>query len=98
MSTVVKNPQPKARFQESSQNISKHRDMVESTEFQRACDFALLQYTALMTQTALDNFNIAAACHFKLAGAQEFILTLRTLAESATPSASPIVTALDFKA
>lgn len=83
MSQVVTNPTPKAAFQESAQNISKHRDMIASGEFGRAAMFALLEYQRILCQnTPPENFNFCAASHFKMLGAQEFLHTLRNLAES----------------
>ena len=84
MSQVVKNPSPKTRFQESIDNISKHRDLIEMREFQRASDFAMLQYQLELANAANGNVNLAAAAHMKLCGAQEFLLVLRNLGESFT--------------
>jgi len=82
MSTVVKNPLPKARFQESQDNISKHRDLIQTKEFQRASDYALLQYAARLQQETDGNLNAAAAAHLRMTGAQEFLATFRNLGES----------------
>jgi hypothetical protein len=85
MSQVILNPLPKTRFQESKDNVSKHRDMVASREFERAIDFALLHYQASLTLAAGDhNFNNMAVMGLKIAGAQEFVHQLRTLSESRT--------------
>lgn len=80
MSHVITNPTPKARFQESVDNVKKHRDLVQLREFERACDFALLQYQANLSKVPL---NEASATHFRLIGASEFIQVLRNLSESA---------------
>jgi hypothetical protein len=89
MSQVVKNPIPKARFQESVDNISKHRDLIQMREFQRACDFSMLQYQIELANATNGNVNLAAAAHMKLCGAQEFLFVLRNLGESfALPSGS----------
>jgi len=82
MSHVVKNPSPKARFQESQDNISKHRDMIQSREFQRASDFALLQYQIKLAAETNGNVNLAAAAHMKLCGAAELLLVMRNLGET----------------
>lgn len=82
MSTVVKNPSPKARFQESQDNIKRHRDMLQSREFERACDFSLLQYTSRLQSQTDGNLNAAAAAHLRLTGALEFLAVFRNLAES----------------
>jgi hypothetical protein len=82
MSTVVKSPSPKARFQESADNVSKHRDLIQMKEFQRASDYALLQYAARLQHDTEGNLNAAAAAHLKMTGAQEFLATFRNLSES----------------
>lgn len=70
---------------ESNQNISDHRVMVDSKPFQRAADFAVMQY---QVQLALDNdLTKAAANHMKMTGALEFLQTFRLLAESSKPAA-----------
>jgi hypothetical protein len=82
MSQVVSNPPPKKRFQESEQRIKDHRDLVQSPAFEQALDFALLQYQSQLAQVDLQNFNLAASCHLRMLGAQEFVQVLRNLAES----------------
>lgn len=73
-------PSPKARFLESADNISKHRSMVDSKEFQRACDFAMLQFSASVCQEIQDG-NTAMAVGMKLLGANQFMQVLRNLSE-----------------
>lgn len=82
MSKVIRNPSPKTRFQESIDNISKHRDLIQTREFQRASDYAMLQYQVELAGQTNGNVNLAAAAHMKLCGAQEFMLVLRNLGES----------------
>jgi hypothetical protein len=77
----LKNPQPKARFQESGDNVSKHRDLVDTGEFQRAVDFGILQYVAACTREIRDG-NSAMAVGFKIAGAMEVLNTIRMLSEN----------------
>lgn len=93
-STPITNPTPKARFQESGDNISKHRDMIGSKEFQRGCDSALLQYQAVLGLRTTD-MATAAANQFKLLGAQEFLQELRLLAEMPVRSAPVLNKELD---
>ena len=83
MSKVVFNLPPKARFQESGGNISQHRDLLQNVAFQRAIDWALLQYQRQLCEEQLD-MNQSAAAYLKLKGAQEFVRCLFMLAESAT--------------
>lgn len=95
MSTVVKNPTPKARFQESDQSVSKHRDMVASATFERAVDYALLQYTSKLAMQSNPTFNDYATMGVKITGAKEFLQELRMLAETPSVHAPTIVDNLD---
>lgn len=72
------NDSPKTRFQQSADNVSKHNALVTSRDFQRACDFSMLQYQAYLASQSVDG-NGAAASHFKMLGAQEYLATFRTL-------------------
>lgn len=74
-------PTPKFRFRESPNNISEHRTMIESRPFQRAIDFALLNYQLAVAQTVTDNPQNAAYAGLKMAGVQEFLFMLKTLSE-----------------
>jgi len=79
----VINPSPKSRFMESADNISKHRAMVDRGEFQRALDYAMMQYVARIsvnTETGTSASNM-----FKICGAQEFAQELRLLADEWNP-------------
>jgi len=72
------NPLPKARFQTSADSITKHRDLVDRNEFQRGCDFALLEYQAELC----DKENNPTVVGLKIAGAQEFLKVFRLLSEN----------------
>lgn len=72
---------PKSRFLLSNDNITKHRDMVDSGTFQRGLDFALMQYAQFLATQASDG-NTAMAVGFKLQGAQEFVVQFKTLSET----------------
>lgn len=84
MTEPITNPTPKARFQTSKDNCTKHRTLVDSAEFQRALDFAHLQYQIEVINQNRD-FNSCAAGAMKLQGALEFIGVLRNLAEPPPP-------------
>ena len=74
------NPSPRTRFQMSPDNISKHRDLIATREFDRACDFALLEYQghlSVASKTQMD----AMESGYKAKGAIEFLAVLRTLGE-----------------
>jgi hypothetical protein len=71
---------PKVRFQSSGDNVSRHREMVDSTPFQRGTDFALLQLSIVLGQTVQDDES-ARNAGYKLAGAVEYLAQLRMLSE-----------------
>lgn len=73
----ILNPSPKTRFLESPQNITSHRNMVDSREFARAADFAMLQYH----RNLLSKENNPAVVGMKMAGAQEFLAEFQLLSE-----------------
>src|SRR5437867_13267220 len=83
------NPSPKARFMESGQSISKHREMVQSNEVQRALDYGLLEFQRQVLD-GLTNLNEAAGAALRIQGALQFAHLLKTLAESVrAPSIVP---------
>ena len=84
------NPSPKTRFQESDNNISKHHTLIESGEYQRAEDFALMHYARVLAADTANSADPKSGKNpqvegmvnaWKLAGAQEFVNELRNLAE-----------------
>jgi len=78
---------PRQRFHDSQAFLADHRRMVESDAFQRAADYALMEYTRVIGNTPE---GLAAAAHFKSVGAQEFLLIFKTLAESShMPKSAP---------
>lgn len=81
------NPTPKLQFQQSSDNIAKHKRLLEMTELERGINFALLQMQADLADRPTDG-NAAAANWFRIMGANDFIKTFRELAQSPTPLAS----------
>lgn len=95
--TVNLNPSPKFRFRESNQNISDHRALVETRTFQRACDYALMEYQAQLAIQASENPQLAGAVGLKLAGANEFLMTLRLLSEMPRIVSKPVIQNLDHK-
>lgn len=90
------NPSPKTRFREQADNITRHRSLVEMREFNRALDFACLQYQ-IQAATVVQDANTALAFGYKMLGVQEFITVLKTLSEEATRPASPTDHNLDHK-
>lgn len=74
---AVLNPSPKTRFLASGNNIATHREMVDNAAFQRAADFALMEYQAILCQRESN----PAVLGMKIMGAQEFLQTFRLLSE-----------------
>lgn len=74
------NPSPKQRFQQSNDNVSKHRDLTASREFERGMDFAMLEMCSRLAATITDG-NSAMAAGFRLMGAHEFAQNLKLLSE-----------------
>ena len=80
MEHAVVNPSPKSRYITNAVAVKNHREMFSSVVAQTALDFALLEYQhALVNQRG--DMGMAAANHYKLAGAMEFIHLLKSLAE-----------------
>lgn len=93
------NPTPRARFQDSKDNVSKHRDLIASREFERAIDFALAEYQRIMAAGPVDsNPQLALAGHYKQMGAVEFVHVLRNLAEPPPLPPTRVSDQLDHKA
>ena len=87
----ILHPTPKMVFMSSGTNISNHKRMVESAEFQRALDVAKAHYIRALHHAApnnLDspNFASAAAMSFeRIQGMEDFIHVLVTLADVPPP-------------
>lgn len=85
MTTV--NPSPKTRFQEQKALVDQHKRLIERNDLQTSIDYALLQYQSqLVGMSDVLNGNSAAASHFRLLGAHEFIQVFKTLAEQHVPT------------
>jgi len=94
----ITNPSPRIRFQESGDNISKHRDLVDNAAFQRGCDFAMLEYAKTMALESVDG-NTAVATAMRLRGAHEFLQIFRNLSEkSQPPKETPAMANLNHRA
>lgn len=74
------NPSPKTRFQESPDNISRHKALLETRELQRGLDFALAEYSAQLALSVSENPNLATVAGLKSTGVHEFLMTFKTLA------------------
>ena len=84
------NLSPKSRFQQSNENVSRHRAMLETREFERANDFSLVQYCAALSESVKD-MNSAAIAGLKLQGAFEFAHTFRNLGEMPPVAKAPVI-------
>lgn len=76
----IVNPSPKNRFRLTKGFVGEHRAMLESPAFDRALDFAMLQYQ-LQAGAQIQDTNGGLAYGYKLLGVQEFVAVLRTLSE-----------------
>jgi len=83
------NLSPKGRFLQSNDNVSRHRAMLETREFERADASAMLQYCAMIAESVKDA-NTALAAGFKLQGAFEHAHTFRLLSEEPPRPATPV--------
>lgn len=93
----ITNPSPRDRFQLSGENISKHRNLVDSNEFQRAIDFAMLEYASIVAMQVKEA-NSAAASGLRILGAHEFVHILRNLSEKTEiPKSVAPIKPLDYK-
>lgn len=79
------NSSPRQRFQSVPAWIGTHRQLVDSEPFQRAVDFALLQYQQQVSAKIIDA-NGAGAAGLKMQGVVEFLAVLRNLSETAIPT------------
>lgn len=87
MSQLITNPTPKNRYQQIKDAVSVHRELVSNPLFERAIDFALLQYQTALTSTMTADFNGAAGAGMRMLGAHEFVTILRNLSETPNPMA-----------
>lgn len=71
---------PKSRFQQSQDNLKKHHALVDSNDYARGVDFALLEY---QSQLALKCSNDAAAhgMGVKITGVLEYLEVFKRLAD-----------------
>jgi hypothetical protein len=75
---------PRARFQQDAKVSGAFRDLIARTESERAIDYALLEFQRVLSE-GTGSFNDAAANHFKICGAQEFVHVLKNLGEPTPP-------------
>jgi len=68
------NPSPKIRFLQNGGFVAAHLELIQRADFERAVDFALLEMMRL-EESAED----AAASHYRMAGAIQFVRILKHL-------------------
>jgi hypothetical protein len=81
------NPTPKSRFQSSSDNVAKHRKLLELPELQRALDYAMMSYSNRISFEIKDG-NSAMIAGAKQLAIHEFITEFKSLAETAPATAA----------
>jgi hypothetical protein len=74
------NPSPKARYAGYKPFADAHRNLIAMPELQRAIDFAVQEMVWRLSEHETDGNN-AAARHYQLQGAHDFIGILKNLAE-----------------
>jgi hypothetical protein len=72
---------PKDRFRLSKDRIESHRSLLSHSQFEDSIDAAMAQFTYEMLSRIPENANDGAGRAFALAGAQQFVQTLRNLSE-----------------
>lgn len=83
MTTPNVNPSPRTQFQQSGAYVAIHQEMITGEDFIRGISTALLEYQwQLCVRTG--DANGAAASHFRMTGALEFVDVLKRLAEPQT--------------
>lgn len=84
------NPSPKERFLSNREFVTKHHDLIQLPEFQRALDYALLQMSRELAIRETPDAQDAMGAHYEIKGANDFIKTLKRLAESDIPQTKTV--------
>jgi len=91
------NASPKAILIQDATRVKAHKLLVQNETFTSGVDASLLQYQRYLGQKDVESSE-AAANHYKMVGAMEFVAVLKTLAETPQiPKAANIAT-LDHRA
>jgi hypothetical protein len=72
---------PKDRFLKSKERVEYHRSLVTHKQFEDSIDTAMAQFVHEQLSRIPENANDGAGRAFALAGAQQFVQTLRNLSE-----------------
>lgn len=81
------NPTPKAEFQATPKNLEDHHVIVQNPIVRRAIEVTLAQMQRLIADNTPPDMGACAAAHLRMLGAQDFVQTFYTLAETAAPVA-----------
>ncbi len=77
----IRNPTPKQRYMMNVTFLKDHHAILDHPGFDRACDYALLQYQRQLTSNTSDAIT-ASAAGFRMQGAMEFLMVLKNLGDS----------------
>jgi hypothetical protein len=91
------NPTPKQDFLKSDLKVKQHMALIERDDLDTSLNAALLQYQLMLCSGSKDA-NEAAARHFKMAGALEFLNVFKYLGLREVQSESKIIGQLNHKA
>lgn len=81
------NPNPKADFAASADNVKNHHALVENSILRRHLEVALAEMQHRSANgTNPENFNSCAASHLRMLGAKDFLAIFMNLAEIETPT------------
>ncbi len=80
----IRHPTPRQRFLLNGTFLKEHHNLVDSSAFERGCDYALLQYQRQLSESVTDAVG-AGAAGLKMKGVMEFLAVLRSLADTSLP-------------
>lgn len=88
---------PKDRFTADKIRVEAHRLIVTHAQFEDSINTALLEFQQGLARGKMD-VTQAAANHFQMAGALEFVRILRNLSEIPTATRAPAMPTLNHQA
>lgn len=84
---------PRLRFQENKVYCTAHRDLVVSDQFRSALEASLIEHVMALPETTEPD--AAAAAHYRLMGARQFLNHLLNIAEQPKTPPIPLPTNLN---
>lgn len=88
---------PKERFTKDSERVEAHRFIVTHAQFEDSINTALLEFQQGLARGKMD-VTQAAANHFQMSGALEFVRILKNLSEIPTTPRAPAMPTLNHNA